>query len=114
MADDYYKTLGVSKTATEDEIRKAYRKLARVNHPDAKPNDLKAAETFKKIQEAYDVLNDKDKRQQYDQFGPDFQRMGPGGPYGPGGPGGASGFPGGSGPIDISDLLNRRGPCNDS
>ena len=109
MADDYYKTLGVSKTATEDEIRKAYRKLARVNHPDAKPNDLKAAETFKKIQEAYDVLNDKDKRQQYDQFGPDFQRMGPGGPYGPGGPGGASGFPGGSGPIDISDLFGNGG-----
>lgn len=112
MADDYYKTLGVSKTASADEIRKAYRKLARVNHPDAKPNDPKAAETFKKIQEAYDVLNDKEKRQQYDQFGPDFQRMGPGGPFGPGGPGGPggpSGFSGGSGPIDISELFGNGG-----
>ena len=59
MADlDYYKVLGVSKTTSADELRKAYRKLARENHPDAKPNDSAAAERFKQVQEAYDVLND--------------------------------------------------------
>ena len=111
MADDYYKTLGVSKTATADEIRKAYRKLARVNHPDAKPNDPAAAEKFKQIQEAYDVLNDSTKRQQYDQFGVDFQKMGRGGPGpGPAGPGGGfGGFGGGAGPIDISELFGQGG-----
>ncbi len=109
MADDYYKTLGVSKTATADEIRKAYRKLARVNHPDAKPNDSKAAEKFKQIQEAYDVLNDETKRKQYDQFGPDFARMGQQGPFGPGGSGGAGGFGGGTGPIDFSELFGNGG-----
>jgi len=106
MADDYYKTLGVSKTASADEIRKAYRKLARVNHPDAKPNDSKAAEKFKQIQEAYDVLNDAEKRKLYDQFGPDFQQMSSGGPRGQRGPGG---FGGTSGPIDISELFGNGG-----
>jgi curved DNA-binding protein len=110
MADDYYKTLGVSKSASADEIRKAYRKLARVNHPDAKPNDAGAAEQFKKIQEAYDVLNDKEKRQQYDQFGPDFQKMGRGGPGpGPGPGGGFGGFGSSTGPIDLGDLFGRGG-----
>ncbi len=109
MADDYYKTLGVTKGASADEIRKAYRKLARVNHPDAKPNDAGAAERFKQIQEAYDVLNDAEKRQQYDQFGPDFQKMGPRGP-GPGPGGGFGGFHGGGqGPIDISELFGNGG-----
>ena len=108
MAEDYYKTLGVSKSATADEIRKAYRKLARVNHPDAKPNDLQAAEKFKQIQDAYDVLNDTTKRQQYDQFGPGFEQMHPGGP---GGGGGFGGFRkgGASGPIDISELFGSGG-----
>ena len=110
MAEDYYKTLGVSKTATADEIRKAYRKLARVNHPDAKPNDAKAAEKFKEIQEAYDVLNDAEKRKQYDQFGPDFHRMGPGGPAGPGGgPGGFGGFNGGTSQVDLEELFGQGG-----
>ncbi|WP_010582860.1 DnaJ C-terminal domain-containing protein [Schlesneria paludicola] len=106
MADDYYKTLGVSKGASADEIRKAYRKLARVNHPDAKPNDAGAAERFKAIQEAYDVLNDADKRKKYDQFGPGFEQMGRGGPP-PGG--GFGGFEGGSGPIDLGDLFGNGG-----
>lgn len=110
MSDDYYKTLGVAKTASADEIRKAYRKLARVNHPDAKPNDPQAAERFKNIQEAYDVLNDAEKRKMYDQFGPDFAQMGRGGP-GPGaGPrGGFGGFGGQSGPIDLGDLFGNGG-----
>lgn len=110
MAEDYYKTLGVSKTASADEIRKAYRKLARVNHPDANPNDPKAAERFKQIQESYDVLNDAEKRKMYDQFGPGFQNMGPGGPGGPGpGPGGFGGFHQGSGPVDLGELFGRGG-----
>jgi curved DNA-binding protein len=68
---DYYEVLGVKKTATEDEIKKAYRKLAMKHHPDRNPtNKLEAEERFKEINEAYAVLSDKEKRQQYDQFGP--------------------------------------------
>lgn len=106
MADDYYKTLGVSKTASADEIRKAYRKLARANHPDANPNDAGAAERFKKVQDAYDVLNDPDKRKMYDQFGPDFDKMGPGGP---GANAGFGGFRTSTGPIDLSELFGQGG-----
>ncbi len=71
MADppDFYTTLGVSRTASEDEIRKAYRKLARKFHPDVNPNDRKAEEKFKEISFAYEVLSDKDKRARYDEFG---------------------------------------------
>ena len=58
---DYYEILGVPRTATEDEIKKAYRKLARKHHPDVNPNDKSAEEKFKKINEAYEVLSDKDK-----------------------------------------------------
>ena len=102
MAEDYYKSLGIPKTATADEIRKAYRKLARANHPDAKPDDPQASTKFKQIQDAYDVLSDTKKRQQYDQFGVDFSKMGQGrGPTGPG--------PGGSGTMDFSDLFGPGG-----
>src|SRR5882762_8714029 len=66
---DYYGTLGVKKTATADEIRKAFRKLARKHHPDVNPNDKKAEEKFKEISEANDVLSDEKKRKIYDQFG---------------------------------------------
>jgi molecular chaperone DnaJ len=103
---DYYNVIGVPASATQDEIKKAYRKLAAKHHPDKNPSDPKAAERFKEISEAYQVLGDADKRKQYDQmrqlgafggFGgarPGGARPGgPGSPFGahpPGGPGGAS------------------------
>jgi curved DNA-binding protein len=67
--EDYYKILGVSKSATETELKKTYRKLAMQYHPDRNPGDKSAEEKFKKINEAYAVLGDKDKRAQYDRFG---------------------------------------------
>src|ERR1017187_10484809 len=66
---DYYSTLGVKKTATAEDIRKAFRKLARKYHPDVNPNDKKAEEKFKEISEANDVLSDEKKRKIYDQLG---------------------------------------------
>jgi curved DNA-binding protein len=70
---DYYKILGVSKTATQDEIRSAYRKLAREHHPDLNPNDKEANKTFQQINEANEVLSDPEKRKKYDQYGKDWQ-----------------------------------------
>ena len=69
MAADYYKTLGVSKDADTDEIRKAYRRLARKHHPDLNPGDKTAEGRFKDVQEAYDVLSEPKKKQMYDQYG---------------------------------------------
>ena len=67
--DDYYELLGVSRDASANDLKKAYRKLAVQYHPDKNPGDKKAEEKFKQISEAYDVLKDSEKRQRYDQFG---------------------------------------------
>lgn len=94
---DYYEVLGVSKNATEDEIKKAYRKIAIKYHPDRNPNDKTAEEKFKEAAEAYDVLHDPKKRQQYDQFG--FN-----GPAGMGG-----GFGDFSGSFSMDDIFDMFG-----
>ncbi|MEV4919029.1 molecular chaperone DnaJ [Streptomyces tirandamycinicus] len=121
---DYYKVLGVPKDATDAEIKKAYRKLARENHPDANKGDAKAEERFKEISEANDVLGDPKRRKEYDEaralFGNGGFRAGPGaggtfnfdlgdlfgGAQAPGGAGGAGGFGGGLGDV-FGGLFNR-------
>jgi molecular chaperone DnaJ len=82
---DYYKILGISKTASEKEIKQAYRKLARKYHPDVNPGDKPSEERFKEVSEAYEVLSDKEKRAKYDQFGEQWQYAQQGGGTGPGG-----------------------------
>ncbi len=96
---DYYEVLGVSKNATADEIKKAYRKKAIQYHPDRNPGDKDAEEKFKEAAEAYGVLSDADKRARYDQFGHSMGPQGFGG--GSGGFGGFSGFGGGMSMEDI-------------
>ncbi|MFM8414237.1 MAG: DnaJ C-terminal domain-containing protein [Planctomycetota bacterium] len=112
MAEDYYETLGVPRTASAEDIRKAYRELARKYHPDLHPDDAAAKEKFKKVQNAFDVLNDPSKREMYDRYGSSFEGVGAGGPQGGwgGGPfgGGAGGFPGG-GEIDLESLFGGAG-----
>ena len=92
MADkrDYYEVLGISKGASADEIKKAYRSLAKKYHPDLNPGDKEAEVKFKEVNEAYDVLSDDDKRQKYDQYGHAAFDPSAGGGYGGGGFGGFS------------------------
>lgn len=112
MAEDYYQTLGVPRTASAEDIRKAYRELARKYHPDLHPDDEAAKEKFKQVQTAFDVLNDQSKREMYDRYGSSFEGVGGGGPGGGWGggrgpfPGG--GFPGG-GEIDLESLFGGGG-----
>jgi molecular chaperone DnaJ len=96
---DLYSVLGVEKKSSPEEIKKAYRKLARKYHPDTNPGDGQAEERFKEISAAYDVLSDPEKRKQYDRGG---LFGGAGRPGGPGSPGGPGGFDGGS----FSDILS--------
>lgn len=116
---DYYKILGVDKNASSEDIKKAHRKLARKFHPDLNPGDKKAEETFKSIQEAYDILSDKEKRAKYDQFG-DMWAHAPFGGAGanPGARPGSAGFNGnpfvdvdvnnaGGGGVNFEDFLER-------
>ena len=97
---DFYDVLGVAKDATQDEIKKAYRKLARANHPDSNPGDTAKHDRFKAIAEAYDVVGDAEKRKKYDEMRSVYGSGGFGGgfPAGQGGPGG----------FDINDLLRDR------
>jgi molecular chaperone DnaJ len=97
LADDLYKVLGVSKKATDEEIKKAHRKLVRKYHPDRNPGDAAAEEKFKEVQGAYDTLSDPEKRQVYDSGGPTFEGFGGRGPF-TAGPAGQGGF------VDLGDL----------
>ena len=95
MKKDYYEVLGVPRSASSDDIKKAYRKLAMQYHPDRNPGDKTAEEKFKEAAEAYDILSDQDKKVKYDRFGHQA--------FGPGTNSGASSFSG----MDINDILRR-------
>lgn len=104
LEKDFYKILGVTERADEKELTKAYRKLARKYHPDANPNDTSAEEKFKEVSEAYDVLGDAERRQEYDELRKYGARGGIGGnPFGAGGQGAGGGFSFDAG--NLSDIL---------
>src|SRR5690349_23460421 len=108
---DYYQTLGVSETATTDEIKKAFRRLAKQYHPDRNPNNPQSADRFKEINEAHDVLSDAEKRKKYDQlrrYGAFAGAGGGRGGFGGGAPGAGSG--GGAGALAMPDLAPFGGP----
>ena len=109
MAEDYYSVLGVPRTASQAEIQKAYRDLARKHHPDLNPDNKTAKKKFQRVQAAFDVLNDPEKRKKYDLYGSSFESAGAGDPRGaytwtwPPGAGGAQAGPGPGGfnPEDV-------------
>ena len=111
MAEDYYKILGVRRDASQAEIQKAYRDLARKYHPDMNPDDKTAKEKFQQVQKAFDVLGDQEKREMYDRYGSSFETIGAGGPHGgPGWGAGPSAGPAGFGAegFDFSQFFGER------
>jgi DnaJ-class molecular chaperone len=108
MADDYYKTLGVKRDASQAEIQKAYRDLARKYHPDLNPDDKTAKKKFQEVQTAFDVLNDPGKREMYDRYGANFEQFSQG--AGPGAQRGPTRGPAGVGPedFDFSQFFGER------
>src|SRR5262245_36660838 len=109
MADnDYYKTLGVKRDASQAEIEQAYRKLAKKYHPDLNPDDKTAKKKFQEVQAAFDVLNDPSKRELYDRYGSSFESVGRGGPQ----PGGRTTWSGQGAPgfedVDLSQFFGER------
>ncbi len=112
MSEDYYETLGVPRTASAEDIRKAYRDLARKYHPDLHPDDESAKDKFKKVQTAFDTLNDASKREMYDRYGSSFEGFAPGGGSGWAGgpfPGGGQASGGGGQEIDLESLFGAGG-----
>ncbi len=118
MAEDYYKTLEVSRDASSADIQKAYRKLARKYHPDLNPDDKTAKQRFQEVQRAFDVLNDSSKRELYDRYGSAFESMGAEAGARPGGgPRGGQyrwSNAGGGEDIDFSELFGERGGVDPS
>ncbi len=106
MEEDFYKILEVSRSATKADVEKSYRRLARKYHPDLNPDDRAAKEKFQRVQRAYEVLGNPEKRQLYDRYGSSFEAVGGGAPHGPRGAG-----PGGFGEmdIDLGDIFGRFG-----
>ncbi|TWU30982.1 DnaJ C-terminal domain-containing protein [Novipirellula artificiosorum] len=105
MSEDLYQTLGVSRDASKDDIKKAHRRLALKYHPDKNPDDDTAREKFKRVQEAYDVLSDEEKRAAYDRYGADFEKIRSSG-WDPNASGGAgAGFDG----LDLDQIFGGRG-----
>jgi len=114
MSEDYYQTLGLSRSATQEEIQKAYRQMARKYHPDLNPNDPEAKDKFQQVQNAFDVLNDPQKREMYDRYGSAYESVGAGTGGSPGGGttytwsntgGGPAGFD-----VNLDDLFGGGGP----
>jgi curved DNA-binding protein len=106
MAIDYYKVLGVERTASAEEISKAYRKLARKFHPDLNPDDKNAKKRFQEIQQAYDCLNDSEKRKLFDQYGSSYEQFGGRPPFEGGHPRGGAGGPGAAG-FDFGEIFGQ-------
>lgn len=107
MDEDYYKVLGISPSASQADVKKAYRGLARKYHPDLNPDDKKAKQKFQQVQSAYEVLSDPEKRELYDRYGSSFESMAGGGGFDPrafGGGGGGQGFE----DVDFSQFFGPR------